>query len=62
MKIKIKNGKTISSLAIPFIWAHLDLNQEPVGYEPTALPIELWAPLLFYYYTKNKYMQVFAFL
>src|SRR5262249_32758375 len=24
-------------------WAHLDSNQEPTGYEPVALPVELWA-------------------
>ena len=30
----------------PVWWAHLDLNQEPTGYEPGALPIELWAHLL----------------
>jgi hypothetical protein len=27
----------------PIQWAHLDSNQEPTGYEPVALPIELWA-------------------
>src|SRR3989337_1235915 len=25
-------------------WAHLDSNQGPTGYEPVALPTELWAP------------------
>ncbi len=25
-------------------WAHLDSNQGPTGYEPGALPAELWAP------------------
>ncbi len=25
-------------------WAHLGSNQGPTGYEPVALPIELWAP------------------
>ena len=24
-------------------WAHLDSNQGPTGYEPVALPAELWA-------------------
>src|SRR5688500_11290480 len=24
-------------------WAHLDSNQGPTGYEPAALPAELWA-------------------
>ena len=24
-------------------WAHLDSNQGPTGYEPGALPAELWA-------------------
>ena len=24
-------------------WAHLGSNQGPTGYEPVALPIELWA-------------------
>src|SRR5258705_11446917 len=24
-------------------WAHLDSNQGPIGYEPTALTAELWA-------------------
>ena len=24
-------------------WAHLDLNQGPISYEPTALTAELWA-------------------
>ena len=24
-------------------WAHLDSNQGPTGYEPAALPTELWA-------------------
>ena|GEM_PF-1827415 len=24
-------------------WAHLDSNQGPTGYEPVALPSELWA-------------------
>jgi hypothetical protein len=28
-------------------WAHLGSNQGPTGYEPVALPAELWA--LFYY-------------
>ena len=27
-----------------FIWAHQDSNLEPIDYESTALPIELWAP------------------
>src|SRR5690349_24888832 len=26
-------------------WAHLDSNQGPIGYEPTALTAELWARL-----------------
>ncbi len=26
-------------------WAHLGSNQGPTGYEPVALPTELWAPL-----------------
>ncbi len=25
-------------------WAHLESNQGPTGYEPVALPAELWAP------------------
>nr|CBX27366.1 unknown protein [uncultured Desulfobacterium sp.] len=25
------------------IWAHLGSNQGPTGYEPVALPAELWA-------------------
>ena len=25
-------------------WAHLASNQGPSGYEPVALPTELWAP------------------
>jgi hypothetical protein len=28
-----------------FIWAHLGSNQGPTGYEPVALPTELWARL-----------------
>lgn len=28
-------------------WAHLGSNQGPTGYEPVALPAELWARLLF---------------
>lgn len=28
---------------MPFKWAHLDSNQGPIGYEPTALTAELWA-------------------
>src|SRR5215831_15778384 len=28
----------------PRWWAHLDSNQDQTGYEPGALPIELWAP------------------
>ena len=27
------------------IWAHLVSNQGPTGYEPVALPTELWARL-----------------
>ena len=27
-------------------WAHLDSNQGPTGYEPVALPAELWARFL----------------
>ena len=27
-------------------WAHLDSNQGPTGYEPVALPTELWARFL----------------
>ena len=26
------------------LWAHLDSNQGPTGYEPVALSAELWAP------------------
>ncbi len=26
-------------------WAHPVSNQGPAGYEPAALPAELWAPL-----------------
>src|SRR3989304_321011 len=33
-------------------WAHLDANQGPTGYEPVALPTELWAP-------SGKYIHVF---
>ena len=29
-------------------WAHLGSNQGPTGYEPVALPAELWAPSLLY--------------
>ena len=25
------------------VWAHLGSNQGPTGYEPVALPAELWA-------------------
>ena len=28
-------------------WAHLGSNQGPPGYEPEALPIELWALIPF---------------
>ena len=30
-------------------WAHLGSNQGPTGYEPVALPAELWAPSISYY-------------
>ena len=32
-------------------WAHLDSNQGPTGYEPVALPTELWA------LRKDKYLK-----
>jgi hypothetical protein len=32
-----------SPLCVDWIWAHLDSNQGPTGYEPVALPAELWA-------------------
>ncbi len=34
-------------LMTPFLiwWAHLGSNQGPTGYEPVALPTELWAPI-----------------
>ena len=39
----------VASVCFPFRvytwWAHLDSNQGPTGYEPVALPIELWALL-----------------
>lgn len=34
-------------------WAHLDSNQGPTGYEPGALPAELWAP---YHMANNNYI------
>src|SRR3990170_6014103 len=34
-------------------WAHLGSNQGPTGYEPVALPAELWAPSFFYYYSPS---------
>ena len=30
-------------------WAHLGSNQGPTGYEPVALPAELWALLPSHY-------------
>ena len=27
-------------------WAHLGSNQGPTGYEPVALPAELWAHMV----------------
>ena len=29
------------------LWVHQDSNLEPIGYEPTALTIELWTPSYF---------------
>ena len=31
-----------SKLIDNFWWGQLDLNQRPIGYEPTALTAELW--------------------
>jgi hypothetical protein len=36
-------------------WAHLASNQGPSGYEPVALPTELWALALFV----NKRINIF---
>lgn len=35
----------VRSCAVPrnFWWAHSDSNRDPTGYEPVALPVELWA-------------------
>ncbi len=33
-------------------WAHLGSNQGPTGYEPVALPAELWARVDFH--SRNK--------
>ena len=27
------------------LWAHQDSNLDPIGYEPTALTVKLWAPV-----------------
>ena len=32
-----------ASLYFEMVWAHLGSNQGPTGYEPVALPAELWA-------------------
>lgn len=52
-----KINSTISSILTRFfpMWAHLDSNQEPAGYEPAALPIELWALNPFFNYYTNLY-------
>ena len=42
-------SSTVSSHPYPlFWWAHLGSNQGPTGYEPVALPAELWALFLLY--------------
>src|SRR5690606_41543575 len=33
-------------MIISFVWDYLDLNQEPVGYEPIALPLS-YSPVMF---------------
>jgi hypothetical protein len=35
-------------------WAHLGSNQGPTGYEPVALPTELWARIVLRYTILNK--------
>ena len=39
---------------IVFEWAHQDSNLGPTGYEPVALPAELWAPRVLLYDIPNK--------
>ena len=41
--MKIRVSRSPSPLVLHPWWAHLDSNQGPTGYEPVALPIELWA-------------------
>ena len=41
--LKKPKEKLISRVRSKSWWAHLDSNQGPTGYEPVALPTELWA-------------------
>ncbi len=44
IKICLICGIKLQHLAFQLLWwAHLGSNQGPTGYEPVALPIELWA-------------------
>ena len=39
----IKNLTALFIIVLTKAWAHLGSNQGPTGYEPVALPTELWA-------------------
>jgi hypothetical protein len=41
-----KSGSAVSCRFSCEWWAHLDSNQGPTGYEPGALPAELWARMV----------------
>ena len=36
-------SETVDGIGVKKKWAHLGSNQGPTGYEPVALPAELWA-------------------
>ena len=43
-------------------WAHLDSNQGPTGYEPVALPTELWALFFSPFPITHSVMRNFVFI
>ena len=43
VRLSLISTESMDPLSLSIEWAHLGSNQGPTGYEPVALPAELWA-------------------
>ena len=45
VRLSLISMESMDPRSLSIQWAHLGSNQGPTGYEPVALPAELWAPI-----------------